>query len=1121
MAEKVIGIDELFDNAALTCPSSENDVKSTRLHRLLRAIVMRASTVERIFKNNSDFSKYVYQRHDTQIIQLRMMAEMRRQASVVSRLAASTDDDPELQALSDTIAALPVASACYDDLHQRAYEIFDSRGREHGYALDDWLAAEREMVECRERMSESLAGHYRTLLQRGFVDPSHIFDEVPEIPPLSSFKLISDALKSGDLTISAPQRQQFDQQWAQAIQLFSARWERLTRRPFDRSMPWIDDLVRRKAPVPIQPCWDIKLMSREACALNAEPSATALENSTQHNVAACGDCRASDLLARAGVPPLSTPTEKQPRYTFPVTLLQREDIFYDYGLIVPVEEVGSLGDRITGTEERAITAVQAIAKEAQAVIDFLKGLQLESALGLDLEDLGQAIKGLETVDKATPLFEIQQSKNRFTEWATIVRDAARRRLLLSRIPATDDPKKYIDELSAAINDIPKTRFYKDDQFSYDKVDNGPQRDYLQIYDPDWPGDPANNRRAEPKWLWPGPITKFQGNMAIEENQQRRELSFYLYFIADKLKNRLDTLVSAASKMRDAVTGFQGNVETIREDFEKLATGILNETAWVLARLLDDIASQLPLWSQERSEGSMRLGLLVVFRQCWTPDGYVKGKLVGHKNLIPDQREKIRRRTFVKTVSEQVSTQEFARTRQQDFSRNQKETSEVINESANKFNMTIGAKGGFDIGIGSLDIDTTTEYGFNNMSRSTRSSIAEASMKSAMSYNEKREVKIREEIETQEEFESVTELHNPNQEITANYFYYQLLRQYVVTVALHDVRPVLLRTRQVPSESAIGDKFLADHAHILLNVLPAQLSTDLQDTVNEIEVLARNVLHARTRFNQDQSAYQEVLRSTRPVDPDQARERDERLSRLQETARNAQESFIAADEAYSKNRVRLDRVIEHVRKNRCHYMQFIWQASPTTDYDRILHTETFGGHPLPLLTRGLQRQGYFGNEEIFDFAGPSWGLADALLKMLTPGSDLAALPEEQLRQTELFQLLCRYYSAEEIDNLIEQIGNQNFIMDPAIRNSVLSSRTVQIAQDALVVETMPGQIPLLEGFKAAHRMLDVERACLENMHLKARIEDRPWKERGEDSYRIIRGGTDITASVTNDNNGGNP
>jgi len=1054
MAEKVKDIDELFQTAALTRAGGEQVEPAPRPQRLLQTIVARAETLEQIFGSDCGFREHLARRRDAGALQTRMSAEVSRRADLIARLAASTED-PELRGLPDQPA--------------------DTQ--------------------------------YRVLVQRGLFDPSQVFDEIPETPSLCSFKTVSDALKLGSLIASAPQQRQFSRQWANAYQLFSTRWELLTRRPFDGNVPWIDDLVRRKAPAPLEPSWLASLASREARALNAEPAAPAPaavranadEAAVDGEENACGECRANELLARAGVPPLAPPTGDQPRYTFPGQLLQREDIFYDYGLIVPVEECGPLAPKITGTDTRALTAVRATAGEVLAVLGYLEDLGLAAALGqlpgaapgnppnLVTAALRAAIEDLlQNVDETTPAFEIERWKRRIAEWATVVRDAARRRLFLSRLGGRD-PRDFLNDLSAAIANVPPLRLYREDRIAYDPVPEGTDLvDYLEI-----------------NGLQIGNVRDVHGNMSLDENDQVRNLRRYLEYLAGDFYTRLQQLVAAAADMRDAVRSFQGNAQQIQEDFEKLATGTVNEAATVLARLLDDIASQLPLWSEEWSEGSMRLGLLVIFRQYWSPEGYVKGKLVGYKNLIPDQKEKIRRRTFIKTVSEQVTTQEFARTRQQDFSRTQKETSEVIKENANKFSMSVTASGGFDILIGSLDVTANTGFELSSMSRSTRSSLAESSMKSTMSYNEKREVKIREETETQEELESVTELHNPNQEITANYFYYQLLRQYLVTVELHDVRPVLLRTRHVPSEAAIDDKFLADYAHVLLNALPPQLSADLQDTVNDIDSLARTVIAAQTRFFDDQRAYEDVLRSTRPADPDQARERDERLARLQEAARDSFAAFTSQQEACSRARVRLDRVLEHVRSNRCHYMQFIWGSSPTTDYDRILRTETFGGIPLPELTRGLQRQGYFGNEEIFDFAGPSWALADALLRMLTPGSDLAALPEDLLRQTALFQQLARYYSDEELDDLLEQIRNQTFVTDPANRSAVLSSRRVQIAQDALVVETLPGQIPLLEGFKAAHRMLDVERACLENQHLAARIADKPWQQHGEDSYRVYR------------------
>jgi hypothetical protein len=326
---------------------------------------------------------------------------------------------------------------------------------------------------------------------------------------------------------------------------------------------------------------------------------------------------------------------------------------------------------------------------------------------------------------------------------------------------------------------------------------------------------------------------------------------------------------------------------------------------------------------------------------------------------------------------------------------------------------------------------------------------------------------------------------------------------LVTVELHDMRPVLLRTRYVPPEAAIDDKLLSDHAHGLIRALPAQLADDLAQTVHEIETLARGQLRSQVEYGDRKLAYDTLRGSASPTTPEEARDREVKLAAALEALEKTKKDLFERDGAYLKARARLDRVLAYVRRNRSHYMQYIWQDSPRTDEDRILRTETFHGTPLPELTRGLQRQGYYGAEELFDFTGPSIALTDVLLRVLRPGSEIASLPRNELEQTTLFQQLRRHYSDEEIDDLLEQIGNHVFIEDPAAPNTVLSSRRVQIAQDALVLETLPGSIPLLEGFKLAHRALDLERVCLENEHLAARIADRPWRDRGEDTYRVYR------------------
>jgi hypothetical protein len=63
---------------------------------------------------------------------------------------------PRAPARSDILATAPTAahtrqpvSPC-DDLHiliaKRAYELYGERGYRHGYAIDDWLDAEREIL---------------------------------------------------------------------------------------------------------------------------------------------------------------------------------------------------------------------------------------------------------------------------------------------------------------------------------------------------------------------------------------------------------------------------------------------------------------------------------------------------------------------------------------------------------------------------------------------------------------------------------------------------------------------------------------------------------------------------------------------------------------------------------------------------------------------------------------------------------------------------------------------------------------------------------------------------------------------------------------------------------------
>jgi outer membrane protein TolC len=45
----------------------------------------------------------------------------------------------------------PSAAITEEEIAQRAYALYEARGREDGHDLDDWLQAERELVDERSR----------------------------------------------------------------------------------------------------------------------------------------------------------------------------------------------------------------------------------------------------------------------------------------------------------------------------------------------------------------------------------------------------------------------------------------------------------------------------------------------------------------------------------------------------------------------------------------------------------------------------------------------------------------------------------------------------------------------------------------------------------------------------------------------------------------------------------------------------------------------------------------------------------------------------------------------------------------------------------------------------------
>ncbi|MEO8035838.1 MAG: hypothetical protein ABI837_15485, partial [Acidobacteriota bacterium] len=866
---------------------------------------------------------------------------------------------------------------------------------------------------------------YRILVAASNVDPSFVFPEFPPIARQCELQGIWNEYSKLELANPSADVQVILDERDQSNRYFNIRWQILTRESELVGPPYppVARLTQLIAPIPYTSTWTAELYGREAVSMRhavarGQPGAAAPIPSTGPSggspsagaVTGAGPgCNVEDIYRLAGASAPHQPSSPQPdaesaHHTFPGNLRWGEDIFYDYSVMMPLGQC-DLDAAPPEFDERRTMAATMSANFAQNILAFLYAQHLDAALGAgviaELEQQLTAVLGIR-VDATTA--HVRALRKGLRETAAVVRSLSRMRMLFAA-PVVEDFNQLITALDAALTPFDATRLRNPERYlpnSHATEGNQPHgvlRPTLEIIDT---ADPLNNfyahvrdndffyengddlhDGAKPAGWFGVPHAKsnrpengvfFGGTFEASYSTTRRHeaLRRYLQYLGGTFYNNLTTLRERANDARAALDRVRNapRSRNVLSEFARFSEGVVNEALMALAQLFDDMAEQLPLARSTKAEGSKRLARMVTYRQYWFPEGYVAGKLVGYKNLMPNQKETVKRRTFVKTTRDLTTAEEFAASRDQDFTSSTKETAELVKEASSEFNLSVKTEGGFDFLIVSGDITTDVSTGRKDVSKAMHNRVAEATMKSSIKYNEKREVKLRELTETESLQEVTTEIENLNREITANYFYYQLHRQYVVTTELARVQTVLLRTREVPSPAAVDAKFLSDHAHILLHALPGQLSADLQEAVGEVDLLGRTVIRRRGDLDQKRAMYEQFRLSPMPAAAEEQAAWRAQLDAMERASSEAITAYVEADENYIRARTRIDRVVGHVRENIHYYMQFIWYASPNTDQDKLLQEEEFDHRPLGELTRGFMRVGYYGNEEIFEYTGSS-------------------------------------------------------------------------------------------------------------------------------------------------------
>jgi outer membrane protein TolC len=67
----------------------------------------------------------------------------------------------ELREIESSVQTALSAAITHEDIERRAYALYEARGREDGRALDDWLQAERELLDAHKNVLRDLENEGR------------------------------------------------------------------------------------------------------------------------------------------------------------------------------------------------------------------------------------------------------------------------------------------------------------------------------------------------------------------------------------------------------------------------------------------------------------------------------------------------------------------------------------------------------------------------------------------------------------------------------------------------------------------------------------------------------------------------------------------------------------------------------------------------------------------------------------------------------------------------------------------------------------------------------------------------------------------------------------------------
>lgn len=284
-----------------------------------------------------------------------------------------------------------------------------------------------------------------------------------------------------------------------------------------------------------------------------------------------------------------------------------------------------------------------------------------------------------------------------------------------------------------------------------------------------------------------------------------------------------------NRTRQFVTDQIGDLQMQGERFVRVARAELERQATnksivpsnhTLNQLVQRASSAYPAkyFAANKRQRSVNFGVLVNYRQRWTPTAYQVGDLIKSVPLAPKEVRKYSKKIVKKEKRARKEIESSLDSQKSETNSTTRAEADIVQKAMNKTNFHAAAEGTFTTGIWSGKVSGGLSEDSEDQSAETKKSFHEAVVKAAREYKNEHKVELETESTFESEFQESGEIMNPNDELTVTYLFYELQRRYSVEERLHRLTSVVLVAQEMPCPEDIDEDWLIAHRWILHRVM---------------------------------------------------------------------------------------------------------------------------------------------------------------------------------------------------------------------------------------------------------------------------------------------------------------